>query len=192
MDDALLTCLLKGSAVPQGLQATSVMGGPRVHRRLNFRWYPRLIGRMQLFAFRLFVLLIAWCVGFQSTATAAGMHCAHGPMAMTESNAAMPAGMHHAGMAMSMDDALATKHHRHHSGVDAKASSDAQSVAAKVGCPCGCICASAGCVGGGPGIASVTSSSSFAAAPAAFPLQEAHSGLRAAHGLDLIRPPSKS
>ena len=141
-------------------------------------------------AFRLFVLLIAWCVGFQSTATAMGMRCAHGQTAMTEPNAAMPAGLHHAGMAMPMDDHSAHQHHD--MGADTKASPDAKAGVAKVGCQCGCNCMTVGCVGGGPGIASLTSSSFFAAAPAAFPLQEAHSGLRAAHGLDLIRPPSKS
>lgn len=147
---------------------------------------------MHLSAFRLFVLLLAWCVGFQSTATAMGMRCAHGRAAMTEPNAAMPAGTHHAGVAMPMDHADPAVHQHHHMGVDAKASPDAKTNVAKVGCQCGCLCTTVGCVGSGPGIASLTSSSFFAAASAAFPLQEAHSGLRAAHGLDLIRPPSKS
>ena len=147
---------------------------------------------MHLSAFRLFVLLIAWCVGFQSTATAVGMRCTHGGTATTEPNAAMPAGMHHAGMAMPMHHASQSEHHAHHTGTDAKASPDAKASVAKLGCQCGCYCATVGCVSGGPGIASLTSSSFFAAAPTAFPLQEAHSGLRSAHGLDLIRPPSRS
>lgn len=156
---------------------------------LNFRRYPRLIIRMRLSAFRLFVLLISWCVGFQSTATAMGMPCAHGQMAMSESGASMPAGMHHAGMAMPMHDA----HQDHDMGGGTKSLLPADKAnVAKVGCQCGCNCVTVGCVGGGPGIVSLMSSSFFAAAPAAFPLQEAHSGLRAAHGLDLIRPPSKS
>lgn len=174
------------------LEAASVSGGLRVHHRLNFREYPRLINHMRLSAFRLFALLIAWCVGFQSTATAMGMPCAHGRMTMTEPNAAMPAGMHHAGMTMPMDHTDPAVHQHHHMGADAKTTTDAKVSAAKVGCQCGCSCATIGCVSGGPGIASLTSSSFFAAAPAAFPLQEAHSGLRSAHGLDLIRPPSKS
>jgi len=159
---------------------------------LNFRRYPRLISRMRPSAFRLFVLLLAWCVGFQSTAVATGMRCAHGQAAMTESGAAMPAGMHHAGMVMPMDDADPSAHEHHHMGGDSKASPDAPAKVTKIGCECGCNCATVGCVGGGPGIAGLTSSGVFTAAPAAFVLQEAPSSLRAAHGLDLIRPPSKS
>lgn len=147
---------------------------------------------MRLSAFRLFVLLIAWCVGFQSTAIAMGMRCAHGKSAMSEMGAAMPAGMHHSGMVMPMDQASPSAHQHHHMGADAKASTDAKTSTAKVGCQCGCNCTTVGCVGGGPGIASLSSSRFFAAVPTAFPLQEALSGLRSAHGLDLIRPPSKS
>ncbi len=159
---------------------------------LNFLRYPRLISRMRLSAFRLFVLLIAWCVGFQSTALASGMRCAHGQAAMTPSNAAMPAGMHHAGMQMPMDDAHPSAHQHHHMGGDTRPSPDDPAKVTKVGCECGCNCATVGCVGGGPGIAAMMSSGVFLAAPAAFLLQEAPSSLRAAHGLDLIRPPSKS
>ena len=144
---------------------------------------------MRLSAFRLFVLLIAWCVGFQSTATAMGMRCAHGKTAMSEMDAAMPAGMHHGGMVMPMDQATPSAHQHHHMGVDAQTSTDAKTSTAKVGCQCGCNCTTVGCVGGGPGIASLSSSHFFAAAPAVFPLQEALSDLRSAHGLDLIRPP---
>lgn len=145
---------------------------------------------MHLSAFRLFVLLIAWCVGFQSTAAAMGTRCAHGQAAMSEMGATMPAGMHHSGSAM--DQISPSAHQHHHMGADAKPSTDAKTSTSKVGCQCGCICATVACGGGGPGIASFSSSGFFAAAPAAFPLQEALSGLRSAHGLDLIRPPSKS
>jgi hypothetical protein len=147
---------------------------------------------MRLYAFRLFVLLIAWCVGFQSTATAMGTRCAHGKAAMAEMDAAMPAGMHHAGMAMPMDQASPSDHRHHHMGADAKTATDAKTSATKVGCQCGCNCTTVGCVSGGPGIASLSSTHFFAAALAAFPLHEAPSSLRSAHGLDLIRPPSKS
>lgn len=147
---------------------------------------------MRLSAFRLFVLLLAWCVGFQSTALATGMRCAHAQAAKVESGQAMPASMHHAGMAMPMDDSHRSAHQHHHMGGDAPNSPDHPAKAAKVGCECGCNCATVGCVGGGPGIAAMTSGGVFLAAPAAFLLQEAPSSLRAAHGLDLIRPPSKS
>lgn len=147
---------------------------------------------MHLSAFRLFVLLIAWCVGFQSTATAMGMRCAHGKTAMSESGAAMPAGMHHAGMAMPMGEASPVAHPHHHMGSDTQLAPDAKASTAKIGCQCGCNCATVGCVGGGPGIVNLSSTRIDAAAPAAFSLQEAPSSLRSAHGLDLIRPPSMS
>lgn len=159
---------------------------------LNFRRHPRLIPRMRPSAFRLFVLLIAWCVGFQSTATATGMRCAHGKAAMSESGSPMPAGMHHGGMAMPMDKASPAAHQHHHMGSDTTLAPDVKISTAKIGCERGCNCMTVGCVGSGPGIASLSSTRFFAAAPAAFPLQEAPSSLCSAHGLDLIRPPSKS
>lgn len=143
-------------------------------------------------AFRLFILLIAWCVGFQSTASAMGMRCAHGRAATMESSSAMPAGMHHAGMAMPMSAAASSAHEHHHMGGHSKPWPEAKAESGKVGCYCGCNCATVGCVGSGAGIASLTSSHIFAAPPPAFRLHEASPGLRAAHGLDLIRPPSKS
>lgn len=159
---------------------------------LNFYRVPRLIFGMRPSAFRLFVLLIAWCVGFQSTATAMGMRCAHGKMAVSESSAAMPAGMHHGGMAMPMDQASPAAHQHHHMGSGTGPAADAKVSTSKIGCQCGCNCMTVGCAGGGPGIVSLSATRFFVAAPVAFPLHEAPSRLRSAHGLDLIRPPSMS
>jgi len=142
---------------------------------------------MRLSPFHLFVVLIAWCVGFQSTAAAMGMRCAHGKMEMSESLVAMPAGIHHAGMAMNHAEPAADQHH--HMGPDAK-SADTNTGAAKIGCQCGCACTTIGCVGGGPGMVSLGANSFILAAPAVFTLQKARSGLRSAHRLDLLRPPS--
>jgi hypothetical protein len=143
-------------------------------------------------AFRLFVLLLAWCVGFQSTAVAIEMPCAQGQAAMMESDAAMPASTHDGGMSMSMDHAHPSAQQHHPMGDDSQTSPDDPAKVTKAGCGCGCNCLAVGCVGGGPGIADLTSNGVFPAAPAAFVLQEALSSLRAAHVLDLIRPPSRS
>lgn len=139
---------------------------------------------------RLLIVLLAWCVGFQSTAAAAGMRCSHEADSTTVAGA-MPAGMHH-GAGMKMDQAAADPHAHHRAGAQAKAPGEVKTGIATLGCECGCNCASVGCVVSGLGIVGVNLDSFFDVMPARFVVQHAQNGLRMAHGLDLIRPPSKS
>jgi hypothetical protein len=55
----------------------------------------------------------------------------------------------------------------------------------------GCHCPGLGCVSSSPGIASLITEPFFEMAPAVFDPQEDLAGLHVAHGLDLIRRPSK-
>lgn len=146
---------------------------------------------MPLPFFRLLIGLLVWCVGFQSVAAVAGVRCSHaaGPAAMAHD---MPAGMHHSA-GMQMDHAAADAHAHHHADAQAATSpDDAKTGLAMLGCECGCNCASMGCVVNGLGIAGFSAGSAFDVPPARFSGQQPQAGLRAAHGLDLIRPPSKS
>lgn len=146
---------------------------------------------MRRHVIQILILLLSLCVGIQSTASATGMRCAS-PMG---SDSAMPTEMHHGGHdagAMVMDDASASHHEHHGSGMQSKSSDDAKTGIASLGCQCGCNCISAGCTSSGSGIAGLCTASFFETAPATFPLHEFPASLRSAHGLDLIRPPSKS
>lgn len=146
--------------------------------------------RMRRPFFQLLILLLGLCVGVQSTASAMGMRCAQA----MGSDEAMPAGMHHGGHhAAKMMDTAGTSQHAHHgAGMKSKSPLDTKTGIGSLGCKCGCNCVSAGCTSSGAGIAGMPAAGFFEAAPAAFFVHEHFTGLRSAHGLDLIRPPSKS
>lgn len=139
-------------------------------------------------AARLLMVMLAMCVGIQSTASAMGMRCTKAGMSLH----AMPAGMHHGGQAphvMGLGDA-GTAPYGHHD--DAKTSKGAKGTLGGLVCPCGAACAMAGCIGTGPAFGSSSVIGVYPTTRAEFAIQEHVSAPRAAHGLDLIRPPSRS
>lgn len=150
--------------------------------------------RMQRTAFPLLVLFLAWCVGFQATASAMGARCT-GAGKTPASDHAMPAGMdhdRHDAAATVMDSASASPHAHHGAGQGLVAGTRAKTGMSGLGCQCDCSCSSVGCLGSGPGVASLCATRSFQAAAAAFPSPDPDAGLRSAHDPDLNRPPSKS
>lgn len=86
----------------------------------------------------------------------------------------------------------AAQHAHHGSGMQAKSPTDVKTGIDSLGCQCGCSCISAGCASSGSGIASLNPTGFFETAPTVFPLHEYPASLRTAHGIELIRPPSKS
>lgn len=144
-------------------------------------------------AARLLMVMLAMCVGIQSTASAMGMRCTKAGMSLH----AMPAGMHHGGQAphvMELGDAgmppSGMAPYGHHG--DLKTSKGAKGTLGGLVCSCGAACAMAGCIGPGPAFASSSVIGVYPTTRAEFAIQEHVSALRAAHGLDLIRPPSRS
>ena len=131
--------------------------------------------------FHVLILLLAWCVGFQSTVSAMGVPCPH-------AGERGEAHHHHGHDAGASDEVSAQASHHEHSGHGSQASPSAATGISSLGCHCSGV----GCVSSGPGIASLFTTPYFETAPAFFDLQEDLAGLRVAHGLDLIRPPSKS
>ncbi len=141
---------------------------------------------MRLPAVQFLILVVAMCVGLQSTAVAMGMSCAQ----PGSSSQAMPADLHHGDHAaamheqgMDMSDAGMT-HHGHH-GAEQTALDD-------LVCQCGDACVMASCIGGAPGIASSGITVINATTLIARAIPEPVTAPRSAHGLDLIRPPSRS
>ena len=146
---------------------------------------------MQLPLFRLLIALLAWCVGFQSVAAVTSARCSHAADAAAMA-LDMPASMDH-GAGMQMDHAVADAHAHHHAGAQtAKPPGDVKTGLATLGCECGGNCASMGCVVNGLGIAGFSTGSALVVPLASFSGQQPLVGLRPAHGLDLIRPPSRS
>lgn len=133
--------------------------------------------------FHFLILLLAGCVGFQSTVTAMGVPCPH---AGDRGEA-----HHHHGHghdADAVDEMAAQASHHEHSEHRCNSAPGAATGISSLGCHCSGV----GCVSSGPGIASLTTTPFFEMAPAVFDRQEDPAGLRVAHCLDLIRPPSMS
>ena len=148
---------------------------------------------MRLTGFRLLVLLISWCVGIQSTAMAMGARCAHGQMPQGHEHAEMMSGgMHHAGMMRSTQEASPDLHQHHQVNASATQAALSAEVGLMDGCQCGCNCESIGCVIGGLGIARAISNHCYVPAAEPFSRKAPKLDQRAAHNLELIRPPSKS
>ena len=133
----------------------------------------------------LLLVLLSGCLGFQPVALALGARCAHG--SWTEMRDAVPnnvQSMHE------MHDMSGHKGHGQHVRGAGDASDSPQ--AGLHGCECGCDCAMPGCLGNAPALAQMNSSPLISASAAVDVYPESLSRLRPAHGLDLIRPPSKS
>lgn len=131
-------------------------------------------------------VLLAWCIGFQPIAQAMGARCLH------DGGSSAPV------VAMA-DDAHAMHALAGDAGHEAHARHDASAEdaggTAKAGasaCECGCDCAMPGCLGSAPVMGPTSPDPPLAASRAIPPAGESRSRLRAAHGLDLIRPPSTS
>lgn len=140
---------------------------------------------MRRHSFHAVLLLLAWCIGFQPVAQAMGARCAH---SSATAKAALAVGSpdEHA-----MHRMHAVSGHEGHTQMAAQMSEKGEKTAGGR-CQCGCNCAMPGCVGSAPGIATLTSMRSFGDSSGHFRSHEMASHLRAAHGLDLIRPPSTS
>lgn len=133
----------------------------------------------------LLLALLAWCIGLQPVALAMGARCAHA--SGTEQVGATPSDAH----AMhQMHDMSGHEGHAQHAASDGVVSDSAD--AGAHGCQCGCNCAMPGCMGSAPALGPVNSSALVSNLTAIHAASESLSRLRAAHGLDLIRPPSKS
>lgn len=132
------------------------------------------------------LILLAWCIGFQPIALAMGVRCTHGDgspapvAAMADDAHAMHAMGGHEGHSGHAQDVVGTQ--------DASGASKAGAPA----CDCGCDCALPGCLGSAPAMGPTSSGPLVSASGTIRPAPESRSRLRAAHGLDLIRPPSKS
>jgi hypothetical protein len=132
--------------------------------------------------------LLAWCIGFQPVALALGTRCMHG--SETEQVAAMPGDAHAMHAMHQMHDISGHEGHGQHASGDSDATGDPK--AGAQGCECGCNCAMPGCLGSAPALGPMSSSPLISDSSSDHATPESLSRLRAAHGLDLIRPPSKS
>ena len=164
--------------------------GRRFFRRsLNFRPAERLIATMRRPLSTLVSLLLAWCIGFQPVAQAMGVRCLHGsgsPSAVVaEADDAHSMHVTHA-----VQDMVGHEGHALHMA-DAMSSDEAPDRDSK-GCDCGCTCAMPGCLGSVPAVCPTSTHPLVSVSTAVHPSAEFLSRPRAAHGLDLIRPPSKS
>lgn len=171
----------------------NVQASERTRRGVVMTVSTAFNARMQRTAFPLLILFLAWCVGFQATASAMGVRCTGAGKAPADH--AMPAGMdhhRHAAAAMVMDSASASPHAHHGASQGLAAGAGAKTGMSALGCQCDCSCTSVGCLGSGPGVASQCATRSFQATAVAFPRPGPDAGLRSAHGPDLNRPPSKS
>lgn len=142
---------------------------------------------MRRHTFHVMLLLLAWSVGFQPVAEAMGGRCAQSGaagMSMQDAAPSNPHAMH------SMSDVSGHEGHTRHVS-SGEAPVDDMKMGGH-GCQCGCSCAMPGCLGAAPGIAAVSSVRTFGDPDSKVVTLEVAAELRAAHGLDLIRPPSKS
>ena len=115
-------------------------------------------------------------------AQAMGGHCQH-------ASATAEVHAHPAMSDVSMQGSDRHAHH-HHAGMDHAQHTPAKSTA--IGCSCACACGMAGCVGSSAGITSAVGAMSLTPLSDIRALLPSTVALRAARGLDLIRPPSKS
>ena len=107
-------------------------------------------------------------------------------------NDLMSGGMHHAGMMRSTQEASPDLHQHHQVNASATQAALSAEVGLMDGCQCGCNCESIGCVIGGLGIARAISNHCYVPAAEPFSRKAPKLDQRAAHNLELIRPPSKS
>ncbi len=154
---------------------------------------------MRSSAVHFLILLIALCVGLQSTASATGMACAKLGSIEPATSAEMRHGDHSAAMhkhdmhmPMNMDMGMGMgddgmTHHGHHGAVP-----NVTVAIDDLVCHCGAACAMASCTGSAPGMTSSGIAVVHSAALIALAIPEPVTAPRSAHGLDLIRPPSRS
>ncbi len=133
----------------------------------------------------LLLTLLAMCIGFQPVALGLEARCAHA--AATQQVVATSDDAHalHQMQGMSGHEG-----HAQHATNDGNAE-DSRKVGTQA-CDCGCNCAMPGCLGSAPALGPMNSSSLVSDSTAIYAAPESLSRLRAAHGLDLIRPPSRS
>lgn len=155
---------------------------------MNFRPLPSLMAQMRRPARHLLLLLLAWCVAFQSTLWAMPADCesesVSAPHVETTGLARPHAGHHHVpGMAMTQahDEMLvAQQAHPHPQHSTHLLSAD-----------CGCKCGGLHC-GGSANVSATQSADQFSGARSVYIRAELPASPESGHGLDLIRPPSKS
>ena len=139
--------------------------------------------------YSILMLLLALCVGFQSTASAVAKRCPHDTAAPAAGPTNLQGSAHHDHAAMTMD----TIGREHHAGHGMASAADHSTFASgHTGCDCGAQCASLDCVVQVPGIVSLAVSRQLEMAPPLFALPAQNLHPRAAHARDLIRPPSRS
>lgn len=137
--------------------------------------------------FPVFLLaLLAWCIGFQSVAL--GARCADG--SRTGQLGAAPDGAHAAHAALQAQDMSDHDGCVQHLASDMDPSGSAADETH--GCECGSYCAMPGCMGSASASGPVNPGALVCASTAIDAASESPARLHAAHGLDLIRPPSKS
>jgi hypothetical protein len=153
-----------------------------LEKSLNFRYPRRLMPVMCRFALHI-ALLVVWCIGFQPVAQAMGAHGAFAgkPQTTTQVTAAGSEAPHEA------HSMHAQKCH-----MQQAAAMKAPALSSASGCPCGGHCVMPGCVGAIAAIAPMTFARAFDRFTDSYFISEVPVHPLAAHGLDLIRPPSKS
>ncbi|SEQ17907.1 hypothetical protein SAMN04488038_104194 [Solimonas aquatica] len=130
-------------------------------------------------------LLLIWCIGFQPVAQAMGMHGVLSGKAKT------------AAQVMALSDVGPHEMHAMHGmhgqkcHMEKSAATKAQAPTAS-SCQCGGHCVMPGCVGTVAAIAPMTFTRAFDRFTDSYAVAEVPVRPLAAHGLDLIRPPSKS
>lgn len=150
--------------------------------RLNFGHAPSLIVSMRLPLFRFFAILLAGCVAVQPVAQAMGACCVQARTSDRADPVRAAAGL---------EPMHAAEHHVHPHHPPAMATSATQPDPVPSG-SCACGCDMAGCAGAASGLAARASTHAPMPSPAVYPETDPASRPRAAHGRDLIRPPSSS
>ena len=140
---------------------------------------------MRRFALHI-ALLLVWCIGFQPVAQAMGMHDGFAGRAETTTQAVV-AGDDTQNEMHSMHGMHGQKCH-----MEKSATTKAPATAASSGCRCGGHCVMPGCMGTVAAIAPMTFTRAFDRFTDSYAVAEVPVRPLAAHGLDLIRPPSKS
>lgn len=118
-------------------------------------------------------LLLAWLMAFQAVAGVG--HCRHAGGGATSAAAAMD----HAAMG--------------HGSMDHAGNAQAPDTSTALGdCTCGCHCAASHCSAAGPALGAASSGLTSLGAATPLRARRAATGVAAAHGLGLLRPPSIS
>ncbi len=124
-------------------------------------------------------LLLVFCIGFQPFAQAMGGRCMAGGDPMVSAVQGMDHDAHAGHQMQGMSE-----HQEHQTTAVADSAADR--------CHCGSSCVMPGCIGVAAVIATTVFPQWFAQFPDTYSSRQEAPQPRAAHGLDLIRPPSRS